>query len=322
MPIANNTSALQSRRPLSKMLTGQFLCLLLLAATSATAWAERNIAVLYPNVSEPYLSVFQTIIEGIESVRDIRATAIAVSDTIDMETLAKKGVPEKYDGMISLGRQGLLAARTFNTQMPVVVGALTFIPDGYSGVSLTPSPELLFDQISELAPTVKQIHVVYDPKDNEWLIRLAEKEAMRKGWQFNALSAHSLREAVHLYRDLLLRIQHKTEAIWLPLDTTTTTDDVVLPLLLEAAWDKDILMFSSKPSHAQRGALFSMVPDQFGLGKQLAQMVLQLSSGEKTPRVQPLSSLKTAVNLRTAAHLGLRFSQKQEAGFNLTFPSQ
>jgi putative ABC transport system substrate-binding protein len=36
----------------------------------------------------------------------------------------------------------------------------------------------------------------------------------------------------------------------------------------------------------------------------------------------PLTDLHLAVNLRTAAHLGLRFSPRQQEKFHLVFPSQ
>jgi putative ABC transport system substrate-binding protein len=35
----------------------------------------------------------------------------------------------------------------------------------------------------------------------------------------------------------------------------------------------------------------------------------------------PLSDLRVAVNLRTAAHLGLRFTPRQQREFDLVFPS-
>jgi putative ABC transport system substrate-binding protein len=48
---------------------------------------------------------------------------------------------------------------------------------------------------------------------------------------------------------------------------------VILPLLLERSWEQNLVLFSSKPAHAKRGALFSMFPNHLELGKQLAVMI-------------------------------------------------
>ena len=80
------------------------------------------------------------------------------------------------------------------------------------------------------------------------------------------------------------------------------------------------MVFSSKPSHAKRGALFSTYPDNFALGKHLFTMVQEL---EKQPEQKNFAALKStllAVNLRTAAHLGLKYSYEQQQQFKLTFP--
>ena len=93
-------------------------------------------------------------------------------------------------------------------------------------------------------------------------------------------------------------------------------------MLLEKSWRSQLVLFSDNPSHVKKGVLFALYPDNAGLGRSLALMARDrvdhpeaLSAG-----VLPLRNLFTAVNLRTAEHLGLVYSAKQQRSFNLVFP--
>jgi len=91
-------------------------------------------------------------------------------------------------------------------------------------------------------------------------------------------------------------------------------------MLLQKAWDRDLAIISNKPAHAKRGALFAMYPDNRGLGQELALLLDHVNETAQQSEVLPLSRLNLAVNLRTAAHLGLNFTLRQQEDFTLTFP--
>lgn len=82
-------------------------------------------------------------------------------------------------------------------------------------------------------------------------------------------------------------IDIKTDALWLPLDPVTVNEQVILPRLLERSWEQNQVLFSSKPSHAKRGALFSMFPNHFELGKQLAIMVARIYKAQNSEGIVP-----------------------------------
>ncbi len=129
-----------------------------------------------------------------------------------------------------------------------------------------------------------------------------------------------LREAVTCYRDLIANSLEPTDAVWLTMDPVSANDKVVLPMLLEAAWNKKFVLFSSKPGHAKQGVLFSQFSDNHRLGQNLAEMADQMRQGLTPTDLLPSRDLQMAVNLRTAAHLGLSFSTEQEESFDVTFP--
>jgi putative tryptophan/tyrosine transport system substrate-binding protein len=92
-----------------------------------------------------------------------------------------------------------------------------------------------------------------------------------------------------------------------------------LPLILKEAWDKNLTVFSSSPNHVKRGALFSLYPDNVAMGRRLAAMARN-DAGAPKEAIVPLRDLQTAVNLRTADHLGLDLSRRDRSQYSLTYP--
>jgi putative ABC transport system substrate-binding protein len=68
--------------------------------------------------------------------------------------------------------------------------------------------------------------------------------------------------------------------------------------------------------------LFSLYPDNRALGKSLGALAQGiLKSGSYGQRgVMPLRDVQSAINLRTAKHLGI--NPRRQQGFNMTFPEQ
>jgi len=97
----------------------------------------------------------------------------------------------------------------------------------------------------------------------------------------------------------------------------------VLPMVLQESWNRNLAMFSSNFSHVKRGVLFSLYPNNVGLGRHLAGSALGfLNSGDYPARgMIPLREVLMAVNLRSAKHLGCN-PGRQSQGFDLAFPEQ
>ncbi|MBL4630571.1 MAG: hypothetical protein JKY14_05240 [Paraglaciecola sp.] len=173
--------------------------------------------------------------------------------------------------------------------------------------------------MQQLAPHIKRVHVVYS-KNSEWLVQLAENQSVEMGLTLNKVKVVDIKSALAEYDKLLDNIDIKTDALWLPLDPVTVNEQVILPSLLERSWEQNIVLFSSKPAHAKRGALFSMFPNHLELGKQLAIMVETIYKTQQDLGVVPLKNLRLAVNLRTASHLGFKYKNHQKEQFHVTFP--
>ena len=297
--------------------------LLALPAVAPRAEALR-LAVLYPDSAGPYRAIFDSIIEGAEEELGNDAERVQLAEGIEPATVTSDLEGRRVNGVIALGPEGyrIAQAGSIPPSVATVSGAYFIPPNSVPGISLAVDPQRLFEQLQRLAPRVKRVHVVYDPKYNDWLVELARQAANRFGLEFNAYPENSLRNAVARYRRLIDQPLGEEDAVWLPVDATTVYDKVVLPLVLQAAWDERFTVISSKPSHAQKGALFSLFPDHEALGRRLVRMVQRLREGDAGVAMEPLGDVKLAVNVRTAKHLGLRFSSAQRREFALVFPNR
>lgn len=284
--------------------------------------------VLYPDVPEPYQNIFLNVISGLEGEPHARVAQYVVEKDIDLQGIKAWLREQKVDVIIALGRRGLNAATQATDKIPIVSGALLLTPGdeqaNVEGISLAADPKALFTRLLSLVPGIQRIYVVYNPHQNAWMMKLAQKAADELNIKLVGYTADSLREAVFHYNEILHIVDPKKDALWLPIDSTTVNDQVVLPLILRRAWDLDLVVFSSNPTHASKGALFSVFPDNEALGRSLAALAVGVEAGDKQadPAIHALEDLKFAINRRTADHLGLSFSAQRQQKFDFVFPSR
>lgn len=284
------------------------------------------IAVIYPDIGEPYRSVFMQIIEGIETEAKVQVVNYPVGSNVDIGELNNALRRQDIKVVIALGRQGIKAASALDRNIGVVVGGVLTVPANemrdHPVNSLTPDPSLLFSRLKGLMPAARRVYTVYDPRQNGWLMRLAKEAARAQGLELVAHEAQDLRSAMRAYQEILATADNRQDALWLPQDSTTVEEGSVLPLVLQESWNRSLAVFSSSFGHVRRGVLFSLYPDNVGLGRHLAGSALNyLASSNYSARgMIPLREVLMAINLRTAKHLGLNPSRQQ--GFDLAFPEQ
>lgn len=296
------------------------LCALLLGLLGGWANAQA-LTVLYPDIGEPYRTVFAEILQGIEEQSRAKPRAIALSAGSDLGELRNTLKSGKV--VIALGRQGLKAAAMLDPAQAVVIGGVGAAPDAdrLNGISLTPDPALLFAMLKSLLPGVRRVLVVYNPAGNEGQIRLAREAARNLGLELVALEAHDLAGAARAYESQFAAADGRRDALWLPQDATTVEETTILPLVLKESWSRNLPVFSSSVLHVKKGVLFGMYPNNVQLGRDLATLALSLQNGEAPKRgVTPLRAVRSALNSRTASHIGLNLVSSQQRSFDAVFP--
>lgn len=288
----------------------------------AFATHAATLAVIYPEAPPPYEQVFEQIIEGIDEQHKDKLLRypLASDPPISPEQLMQQLEKDQVDMVVTLGRRSFSMAQELTGKYPFVSGALPLTPENeVSGVSLITDPNNLFLQLRALAPNIKRVFVVYTEK-NQWLIDLASAAARKRHLKLEAIAVNSLPEALRHYQQILATAQSSSDAIWLPIDSVTSNESVVLPMLLRETWERRLVMFSSSPAHVKRGSLFSIYPDNRVAGMRLAAMVQEIYLKKRPLGIEPSSSPNVGVNLRTAAHLGLEYSVQVKRSFYRIFP--
>lgn len=318
---------------MSRHFLARFIFLLALLSSgvmspAAKAAQSLAIAVLYPELQEPYRGVLASIIDGIREQSRMPVKLFSLAEGFNVSQLKEAIDRDKFSAIIALGRTGLAAAQQWRGQVPIVVGALILTPkdieQGLSGISLAVDPEMLFERLDKLAPSIKRVHVVYNPEDSAWIIQEARSSARKRNFQLLPYKSDDIKSSALIYRDILNKAQPGDDAIWLLPDSVAVDDKLILPLLLKGAWDKSVLIFSSNPVHVKRGTLFALFPDNKRMGRSLAKMAEADSAGgaaNVNNGIIPLADLQAAINVRTAEHVGLNLSEEERRSFALVFPA-
>jgi putative ABC transport system substrate-binding protein len=283
------------------------------------------LAVVYPDIGEPYRGIFARIIDGIEKGAKAPVRSYPIASDQDSAELNAQLKRSGTKVVIALGRQGLRATAGLDRDIQIVVGGVLSVPESETrslmGVSLTPDPLLLFSRLKNLLPAIRRVIVVYNPQQNDWLIRLARDAAKMYGLELVAYEVRDLASAARMYENVFASSDGKRDAVWLPQDATSVDENTILPLVLKESWDRSVPVFSSSFLHVKKGALFALYPDNVELGRTLAISALAAISGETRRRgILPLREVQVAINLRTASHIGLVLGYQQQRSFDFIFP--
>ena len=300
---------------------------MVLAASAAPA-AElgRALVVVYPDLGEPFRQIFAAIIDGIEDKLGAAVTSLAVANNANPAQFAEELRKREAKVLIGLGRGGMRIAAAMAGDLPVLVGCVVSVQESearsFPVHTLAPDPALLLARLKRLKPGTRRVHLVYDPKLNAWLVKLAREAARIEGMELLAQEAADQAGALRAYSQLLAAADPARDALWLPQDPTTVDESTVLSLVLREGWNRNITVFSSHVAHVRRGALFSLYPDNREMGRSLATAAQRLAAAPKAAvaGVLPLRQTLAAINIRTAAHLGIDVAAAQ-SGFELVYPS-
>lgn len=291
----------------------------------ASAYAESKVGVIIPELRAPYKIIFESVVDGIDDKLNRRTNTLTLNKDFDPQEIVRWIQKEDINAVIALGRLGQKASTYVPKNTSIVLGALLSTANDESrfpGVALTPAPKALFEMLYRIDPSRKKVVVVYNPDKNQWVVDLAKRQTAANGVQLVEYKATGIKQAAIIYDEILSGNDLENTALWLLQDRKVVDSKVVLPFILEKAWQKQIVVFSSAVSHVKKGVLFSMYPDNKLHGEQLADMVLskRSGSGKLQNKIYPSMGLQDAINIRTAEHLGLDLSRSDLREFDVVFP--
>lgn len=291
-----------------------FISLLLTLSLPAQAMSA-GLMVLYPEVREPYSKVYQDIIDGVKTTYNGSVMATPLKDRQSEDAYRAAVNSSKPDMIIALGQNALNLASRIAPGVPTVMGATSATNLKVAGVSMIPDPAVVITKLHQLDSELSTIHVVTNPADKQKLLQAALKHANSLNIKFIVHEVTSIKDAASVYRDLLLRLG-RHDSIWLMQDQALN-DISLLSLILERAWERKIIVFSSNPADVKRGALFSVYPNNVALGARLAEITTTYDfSKESNHDIEFLREILIAGNERTLRHLGLTTANEAHRVFD------
>lgn len=305
------------------------ICLCILLPSGLLGADSPATGVVYPDIREPFRSVFMSIARGVSDELGSNARLRTVADSDSPADIRRWIEDNDIRSVVALGSRGQALSNDLAGTVPMVLGAVHMSQDlqerRHYGIALSPDPTLLLERLNKLAPSVKRVTVVYHRERDHWTIERARVSAGRLGIELNAIPVDRLQEAVSAYRTLISTQDSRTDALWLSQDSAVLDEQAVLPMILKEAWDRKLIVFSSNPSHVRRGILFALYPDNYRMGRSLGKMADRINKRAANgatvePGMEFLRDLSMAFNVRTAGHLGVRYSKELLNEAELVFP--
>ena len=274
-----------------------------------------ELLVLYPNVRAPFSKVFEDISSGAEEGFEGDTSSEPIGDGASVSKLLLRKQP---DVVLALGKGSLMGLEGVGSNVPIVLGAVSGQQNQHPGISMVPDPKVILDKLLLLSPSVGRIHVVKKAKGFDLQLDGAAKYLASVNKELIVYQSMDIREAAKIYARLIDEAS-AGDAIWI-LQDGSYVNSAIFSLLLDAAWNKSLVVFSSNPLHVKHGALFAVYPDNKNMGASLGRLANKVLEGEVKLGMQTLQDIFLAVNERTSNHLGISLSKDVKDNVDLLLP--
>ena len=309
-------SLMKNKLSKKRLMTLLSLVAVLLHSLSAAAQSA-ELLILYPEVRAPFSKVFEAILSGAEEGFNGGANSEALGKKSSVDKLLNR---KKPDVVLALGKRSLEGIEKAGSKPPVVLGAISAQQKNYPGISMVPDPKIILDKLVLLSPSVKKIHVVKKSQGSDLQLEGADKYLASIGKELIVHESSDIRQAASIYGQLIDGAV-EGDAVWI-LQDGSYVNSAILSLLLDVAWSKSLVVFSSNPIHVKHGALFAVYPDNKSMGVSLGRLANKVLSGSVEPGMETLKDTLLAVNERTSNHLGISLSKEVKENVNLLLPAR
>lgn len=283
----------------------------------STIGQSAELLVVYPEVRAPFSKIFNDISTGAEEGFVGDTSSVAIREGEEVGSLLTR---KKPDVVLALGKRSLSSLKASDNNVLVILGAVNEEQYDYPGISMVPDPEVILDKLILLSPSVKQVHVVKKSRGIDVQLEGASEYLVEHGKKLIVHESGDIREAANIYAELIEKA-NAGDSIWI-LQDGSYVNSAIFSLLLDAAWSKNLVVFSSNPLHVKRGALFAVYPNNRDMGESLGKLANQVLSDGMKPGLQPLRDVLVAVNERTGNHLGLALTTEVKNNVDLLLPAR
>ena len=226
------------------------------------------------------------------------------------DLIAKSFKMSNMSAVIGIGTLPSQALKSSNTDTPVIFSCVTDpVSANLKGDNITGICDRLdttYDELKLLKkafPKVKNIGIIYSTSELNSLAHIKDIETSAKKLNLNVikLGVTNSSEIPQVTTNLL----NKADAIYVPIDNLVVAN---ISYLITKANEKRKPLIASDSSSVKLGALFSIGLDYYELGKQTANILLEVLNGKKPSDipVQMAKNTRLFVNKETEKLLNVK----------------
>ncbi len=264
-------------------------------------------------ISGKDIAPYSEAMAGFKSMVKANITEYSIpSVSKESKKMAKAIRSRTPDLILAIGINAALLAKEEFRDIPVVY-CMVMYPEKYDfatairnnlkGISLKISVKDQMVALRSIIPELKRVGIIYNPYNTEHLVKEAENILKNLGVDLVTEKINSGKLVPEAFRKLLNK---GIDVYWLTADPTVVTIDS-FRFLLVSAFDNNIPLMAYSEKFVEAGALLSLSPDYFSIGKQaagIANEFLEGSNSASTPVICP-DVVNLVINITTAKRINI-----------------
>lgn len=280
------------------------LIALLVAAVCA---AEPRPTVLILKSSD--LSAYTAVVAGFSAEARVNVQEVTLPEGAEAAGAAVKQAASSDPAMVlAIGPAAANAAKKQFTEVPVVFCMVPYYEryalegPNITGIALTNDISTELATLKAVAPKVKRVGILNDPKYSAKLIKDASEAASALSLSIVSLEVD---RASKVERSLETAAR-KVDALLMIADKTVGNAAVVKRLISFSA-ESGVPMLALSPSQVKEGALLSLSPSYIGIGQQAGRLTNRILFEKVDPGALAVAQpevLELSVNLSSAKKIG------------------
>lgn len=172
------------------------------------------------------------------------------------------------------------------------------------GVTLDLAPTAQFRIIRQIFPEIKNIGVLYNPRQNQKIIEEAKKSAAAMSLSLKGFPVVTIKEIP----TALEKAEKNIDLIWAIYDQTVYSPESAGYILMQAL-RKRIPLIGFSPYFAKAGAPLALYGDYQDMGQQAALQAMAALNGEKSIiRIVSPRKVRIAINEKVGRFMGITFT--------------
>ncbi len=272
-----------------------FLALLVASGVSA----KPRVAVVMSRLIPPY----QQALGGFTKELDCDTSVFDLQKKPDLQSVAKEIKAASPDLVLAIGSTALRLAKKHIKKTPVVFAMVLKpgkMPANVCGVSMTLPAKEHLKGLKLIAPKVKSVGIVFNPKHAGNRVAQFKKAAGELGLKVVSVAANSKKEAFSAIKLLAGRV----DSLWMVMDQDVVAN---FNLLQSLSVKEKVPLATFSYKYVEMGALVALAPKFESLGVQAGQLAKQLLSGTAPKKLGVVSptSFYYAINVNTALKIGV-----------------